>query len=304
MSVIHLPARQPFSFADAIAYLDRTTEEVVDVIDNGAYRRLLHDEHGLSLVEVRCIPNGVEAQTLAGQMSEDDLAAWVTRVFRLNHDRNLYNPDDDLASTLHEHFAAMPVVQTASPFEAMVWAIIAQQITIQFAFRVKRAFVEHFGETLIHQGQAYYAFPTPQRIIELEHQRDLRPLQFSRQKSRYIIALAQAAIDGDLDFHAIATLDDDAASAALQSHLGIGRWTAEYALLRGLGRMDVIPGGDAGLKAAIGVHHQLGRNATEEEVRQAAEPWRPYRGRFGFLIWYSLQYGWFHKARSKQRAGS
>lgn len=304
MTNLQLPARAPFSFADAIAYLDRSTDEPVDIVQDGAYRRLLHGDHGLALVEVRGTPDGVEARTLAGEMPEDELASWVTRVFRLNHDRSTHNPEDELAATLHEHFAAMPVVQTASPFEAMVWAIIAQQITIQFAFRVKRAFVENFGETLIHDGRAYYAFPTPERIIELEHERDLRPLQFSRQKSRYIIALAHAVLDGELDFDAISTLDDDAASAALQTHLGIGRWTAEYALLRGLGRMNVIPGGDAGLKAAIGVHRQLGRNATEEEVRQAAEPWQPYRGRFGFLIWYSLQYGWFHKAKSKQRAGS
>lgn len=310
MSEIWLPAREPFSFNDAISYLNRTPTELVDLVEAGTYRRVLRGADGLALIEIQASSRdgqpGVCARQLAGVLTDDELASWTRRTLRLDSERPLPHEAGPLAKTLYAHFAAMPVVQTATPFEAMVWAIIAQQITITFAFKVKRAFVETFGETLTHDGRVYYAFPSPERIVELDHERDLRPLQFSRQKSRYIIALSNAALDGRLDFAAIACMDDEQASAKLQEHLGIGRWTAEYALLRGLGRMDVIPAGDAGLKAAIGVHQQLGRNATEDEVRQAAASWEPYRGRFGFLIWYSLQHGWFHKAKAsaKQRAGS
>jgi DNA-3-methyladenine glycosylase II len=98
-------------------------------------------------------------------------------------------------------------------------------------------------------------------------------------------------MDGSLDFAQIGAMDDDAATLALQRQLGVGRWTAEYILLRGFGRLDVIPAGDAALKASVGAHLQLGRSATEAEVRALAEHWKPWRGETAFMLWFARQTG-------------
>ncbi len=201
--------------------------------------------------------------------------------------------DEPLAELLRENFEGLPVVQTLTPWEALVWAIIGQQINIAFAYRLKRAFIEQYGAALQHDDRTFHAFPAPEQVARLEHERDLLPIQFSRQKSRYIIAAAQAVLDGSLDFDAIATLDDEAASARLQQQIGIGRWTAEYILLRGFGRLDVIPAGDAALKALVGQHLELGRAATELEVRMLAERWKPWRGETAFMLWFGKQAGLF-----------
>ena len=87
--------------------------------------------------------------------------------------------------------------------------------------------------------------------------------------------------------------------ARLQEQVGIGRWTAEYALLRGYGRRDLIPAGDAGLKAAVGVYLGLPGHASEAQVRELAERWRPYRGELAFMVWFAMNQGWFKRSGSR-----
>jgi DNA-3-methyladenine glycosylase II len=297
MSEIVIPVRPPYRFDLALRYFQRSPDEIVDVVRDGRHYRVFDGGDGPLLIETS--PGGPESQPslavhiLVGNDDGVDLAAALSRLYQAEVDRSSHVHAEPLALKLVQHFNGLPVVQTVSPWEALVWAIIGQQINIAFAYRLKRAFVEAFGERVASNGHVHYRFPTLERIGELEHERDLRPLQFSRQKSRYIIELARSILTGELDFDEIATLDDEAASLALQRQLGVGRWTAEYALLRGFGRRNVIPAGDAALKFAVGRHLGLGRLATEDEVRELAERWRPLRGEIAFLLWFSLQSGWF-----------
>ncbi|MFW6075301.1 MAG: DNA-3-methyladenine glycosylase family protein [Chloroflexota bacterium] len=297
---VWVAAREPFDFRYVLAYFGRSDDEILDVVQQGAHRRVLLEPGETALIEtVESLCDGVagvRARVLSGRISEDELRGHLKRQYQLNGDRSFHRISDPLARELIDSFPGAPTVQAGSPYETLVWAIIGQQINIAFAHRLKRAFVEHFGERLYHNDRTYYAFPRVDVVAGLDHERDLLPLQFSRQKSRYIIGISRAILAGELDFDVIHQTEDEEALDTLRAHLGVGRWTAEYTLLRGLGRRDVIPAGDAGLKAALGVHYGLGRNATEHEVRTAAEAWRPNRGAIGFLIWLSLQYGWFHKA--------
>ena len=75
---------------------------------------------------------------------------------------------------------------------------------------------------------------------------------------------------------------------ALTALRGVGRWTAEYVLMRGLGHEDVIPAADVGLQSAIGRAYGLERKATEREVRELAERWVPHRSHAAFAWWWSL----------------
>jgi DNA-3-methyladenine glycosylase II len=72
---------------------------------------------------------------------------------------------------------------------------------------------------------------------------------------------------------------------ALVAIKGIGRWTAEYLLIRALGFRDAIPAADVGLRKAIGLAYGMGRNATEAEVRTIAEKWHGWRGWASFYFW-------------------
>lgn len=297
MMSVCVPVDQAFRFDLALRYLQRSPDEIVDVVREGRHYRVLPTTAGLTLVEFSQEQDenesAIVARVLTGETDSDTLVQLVDRLYPTSLHAASSNPVEALEIELRNVYRGLPVVQTLTPWEALVWAVIGQQINIAFAYRLKRNFVESFGAGLRHEGEIHHAFPTPERVADLDHERDLRPLQFSRQKSRYIIAAARAVLEGSLDFERIATLDDDAASQALQQQLGIGRWTAEYILLRGFARLDVIPAGDAALKALVGQYLALERSATEEEVRSLAERWKPWRGEMGFMLWFAKHAGFF-----------
>ncbi|MER3421171.1 MAG: DNA-3-methyladenine glycosylase, partial [Chloroflexota bacterium] len=170
-----------------------------------------------------------------------------------------------------------------------VWAIIGQQINVAFAAKLKQALVMRFGRRLLLDGREYRLFPDAETLAGLDHERDLRPLQFSRQKSAYVIGAARAVATGVLDLEALRRVDAEEALARLTQLKGVGRWTAEYVLLRGLGFPDVIPAADGGLRRIIGRAYGLGRSATEAEVRALAARWAPWRAYAAFYWWFTLQ---------------
>ena len=286
-----------FRFDLALQYLQRSPDEILDLVDGERHRRALAGSTATSLIEITIDESGdtrsLRGECLRGQASEAEVLDAMEQIYLAQQASSDHTVDEALGRMLQENLRGLPVVQALTPWEALVWAIIGQQINIAFAYRLKRAFVESFGLSLTYEGETYFAFPDPERVAALEHERDLRPLQFSRQKSRYIIEAARSVVYGELDFDHISGLADDAATDALLTQLGIGRWTAEYILLRGFGRMDVIPAGDAALKAGVGKHLGLGRSASEDEVRELAESWTPRRGEIGFMLWFARQSGLF-----------
>jgi 3-methyladenine DNA glycosylase/8-oxoguanine DNA glycosylase len=132
-------------------------------------------------------------------------------------------------------------------------------------------------------GHEYILTPGPEVVAELDDS-DLLELQFSRQKARYILNLARQVTRGEFDLEELWELSPDQAMERLQGLVGIGRWTAEYVLLRALGQPDAIPAGDVALQQVIGRAYH-GRKATEAEVRVIAEAWAPWRG-YAAMCWW------------------
>lgn len=294
-----IPVTPPFRFDLALCYLQRSPDEIIDLIREERHYRVVPGSRGPALLEISAPDNAdgtsLSVRVLDGEVDPESVQATISTLYQSYATSQGIELTEPLAVKLHRHFRGLPVVQALTPWEALVWAIIGQQINIAFAYRLKRAFVENFGERVAYNGHTYFAFPEPDTVAALEHERHLLPIQFSRQKSRYIIEAARSILNGDLDFERIAQLDDDAASEALQRQLGVGRWTAEYILLRGFGRLNVIPAGDAALKALVGQHQDLGRAANEDEVRSLAERWIPRRGETAFMLWFAKQSGWFKR---------
>jgi DNA-3-methyladenine glycosylase II len=121
---------------------------------------------------------------------------------------------------------------------------------------------------------------TPAAVLALSDE-DLRSLGFSRQKTRYVRAIAEAG----LDYEALRNLPDAEALAALIALTGVGRWTAECYLLMSEGRLDAFPGGDIALQEAIRWADALDARPDERAAYARAEAWRPYRGVAANLLW-------------------
>jgi DNA-3-methyladenine glycosylase II len=113
---------------------------------------------------------------------------------------------------------------------------------------------------------------------------DLRKLGYSQQKARSLIDLARMVTENGLDLEALAPLEDSNALERLTALRGVGRWTAEYTLLRGLGRIHVFPGDDVGVRNRLKDWMRVARPLDYEGVRRLLNRWKPYGG----LIYFHL----------------
>jgi len=179
-----------------------------------------------------------------------------------------------------------------SLFEMAVTAVTEQQISMAAAYQIRTRLVEAFGDPIAvptaEEGKAtYYAFPEPDRLVSLSTEA-LRACGLSVRKAEYILGLAQAVAGGDVDLDGLAGRSDEDVRAVLTDLRGFGPWSADYILLRGLGRVDCVPASDLGVRTVVGGLLGEGSRMDAEEVRSLLAPFEPYRGLAAF---YLLRYG-------------
>jgi DNA-3-methyladenine glycosylase II len=280
------------------------------VVEDGAYERAVRIGGRPRLLRVHG-DGDVEHPTLEVTLPDgpvaaaelDEAAALVARAFRVDEDPRPLEQraaQDSVFGDLVARVRGLRALVMPTPFESLTWAIIGQQINVAFAYKLKRVLVERYGERLALGGREYFLFPDPERLASIEPE-ELRPRQFSGQKSRYIVDLARAVAGGQLDLESFAKLPAEEARAALVELRGVGRWTAEYVLMRGLAFRDELPAADVGLQVAAGRLYGLAVRPTEPELRTLAEPWAGWRTYYAFYLWFTLAPGLEH---GEPRAGS
>lgn len=192
---------------------------------------------------------------------------------------------------LLERFGPLRIVRTPDLYEALLVTVIGQQVSVQAAQSVRRRLIRNMG-TRVTVGsiprEEYYLYPTPRQLLEADESM-LRQQGVSRQKSVYLREIAARAEAGELDRAAFADLSDEDAIERLCEIKGVGRWTAEIALMRGLGRPDVFAGGDLGLQAAVQELWGMKERPSENALRNIAERWRGWRSYAAFYLWMTLQ---------------
>lgn len=150
--------------------------------------------------------------------------------------------DDEMLAAIVPKLAGFRPSLTPDPFEMLVGAIVAQQVSLYSAFAIRNRLIERFG---VQVGSAW-SFPARDALAR-SSEADLLALGFSRRKAEYVIGLAQA----DIDLDALASLSDDDVKARLTALRGIGEWTAEWFLARHLARPHAWPAGDLALRKAV-----------------------------------------------------
>jgi DNA-3-methyladenine glycosylase II len=162
------------------------------------------------------------------------------------------------------------------PFEMLVGAISAQQVNLTFAFATRARLVRRYGTPIVFDGVTVHAFPTPAVLADVPAAA-LREMQFSQRKAEYIVGLARELDAGPLDLAALAGAPDEEIVTGLTAIRGLGRWTAEWFLARALGRPDVCPADDLGVRRAVEALCFGGRGRDAAAVRRRARAWRPHR---------------------------
>ena len=158
-------------------------------------------------------------------------------------------------------------------FEALTNAITCQQITLTAGLRILGRLADACGARL---GDVV-SFPLPENVTELSAG-DLIGLGYSRQKARAMVELSALTIQGELDRSVIAELTNEDAVERLRQLFGVGRWSAEYALLRGDGRLGIFPGDDVGVRKHLEQWLGLERRLDYAGVSRVLETWQPFGG--------------------------
>ena len=189
----------------------------------------------------------------------------------------LASRDDDLRAIVARH--GRPPLWSREPgFATLVRIILEQQISLSSAQAAYDRLEQVAGEV------------EPMALLELGGA-GMRAVGQTRQKSRYLTALAEAITSGGLDLDALERADEEEVSAKLMAVLGIGRWSADIYLLMALRRPDVWPSGDIALAAAMRAVKGLPARPGPDRMVALAEAWRPWRAAAARLLWHAYLSG-------------
>jgi DNA-3-methyladenine glycosylase II len=235
-------------------------------------------------------PNAVRTYG-GGQLSlarlEEAVAAEVAKQFSTELDLLPFYAlaaSDPVLRRLVVHFHGMRIPQAPRVFETLISAIIEQQVNLSFAHKVKKALIETYGRTVEYEGRRYSAFPEP-AALAITTPRELRRLQVSGPKARYIIGISRLALDGTLDLENLRHVEPALAHKKLLEQKGVGNWTAQYVGLRALGHLDCLPAADVGLQKVVRHFYRLRKPPTAQRVEKLARAWQGWRSYATFYLW-------------------
>ena len=169
----------------------------------------------------------------------------------------------------------------ADPFDAIVRAIVGQQITLGFAATLRRRLIKRVSSEI---AEGIFAPPTPAQVAALDVA-DLTALSFSAAKARYLIGAAQAIVAGSLQLDALAHTSATRLERTLLGVHGIGPWSAHYLMMRSYGFLDCVPVGDTGLTAGLQRFFALKARPDKRETLDLMTHFRPYRSLATFHLW-------------------
>lgn len=166
----------------------------------------------------------------------------------------------------------------SNPFDSLIQSIISQQLSGKAANAIYKRFLNYYSG----------AFPTPEQIISTSNEIFRAQIGLSYKKTEYIKDLSSRVINGQLNLALLLEMSDEEIIAELVKVKGIGRWTAEMFLIFCLGREDVIPVGDLGVRKAIQKLYNLPQLPEPSSILTISLPWRPYRSIATWYLWKSL----------------
>ncbi len=276
--------------------LRRRAHNAVDRFDGLWYRRTLDLDTGPVAVGVRQRGSASHPElevTIQGGAAvvADETAALVQsslgRILGLEVDLTGFYQmarGDAGINDLADRFRGLRPPRFPTLFEALVNAVVCQQVSLVVGIHLLNRLAASFGAAAPPSlSGAGWAAPAPERIAEASLE-SLRELGLSRAKSQALAGCAAAVLEGDLDPMALDRLGDDEARERLCELPGIGRWSAEYVLLRGLGRCQVLPGDDAGARNSLRRRFGLSASAGYDDVRRLTAAWQPFAGMVYFHL--------------------
>jgi DNA-3-methyladenine glycosylase II len=282
-----IEASGPFRLDLTAWALRRNARNTVDRWGTATYERVLSLAGGPVAMSVTQVA-GPDAPRLSAvltgrqidQPAEELVRRTLDRLVGLSVDLSQFAAmaaPDPLLGPLAARMRGLKPPRFATVFEALINGIACQQLSLAVGIELLNRLAVDRGRAVSDAPDDSWTFPDPEELAPLDTD-DIKRHGFSTTKARTIIEVAQAVVADRLDLEALQRLEDGAAMERLTSLRGIGRWTAEYVLLRGLGRLHIFPGDDVGAHNKL--RHLFGIDTAldYDNVHKLVARWHPYAG--------------------------
>lgn len=285
-----IPIPHNFSFQECLWFLDRNYDECLHEVRQESVRKLLSIDNISTLVEILEEDNFLIIKVLTGESPENEIIEFVKNWFDIDRDLTdfyqLLSQDSEL-SYMNLDYNGLRLLGIPNLFESLCWSIIGQQINLTFAYKLKRKMTEAFGTKLTYENNDYCLFPSPEIVANLQVS-DLMPMQFSTRKAEYLIEIAKQFVSGNISKSKLEQMTTPEAIKALVSIRGIGEWTANYALMKSLKRLECVTYGDVGLYNALFALKGFPKRPTREQLDTFFENFKNWEAYTVFYLWRSL----------------
>lgn len=293
MKSISITPPEEFSYDLALAFLKRSPRELLHYVVDERIEKAIRINDRIVVFSIQHHQGKLVVSALNGKTNEEEEQAIIQYIREwLDLDTDLKPfyamcAKDRLLKPLITNYYGYRIVGQPDLFESIVWAIIGQQINLQFAYTLKQRFVENFGQAVQVNGKDYYLFPAPGVVAKLSAE-ELLAHQFSRQKAAYVIAVGKAFDSGVISKEIIGQMPFDDAKIFLMKVKGIGNWTANYALMKTFRHANAFPLEDAGVHNAIRILKKLDKKPTLDEVRKVFRKYKGWEAYATLYLWKSL----------------
>jgi AraC family transcriptional regulator of adaptative response / DNA-3-methyladenine glycosylase II len=282
---IHLPA--DYRTREVLAFFGRDKKGMSEHVSSDGFVKCFEAGGQAVVVEVEFRGQSAICRTDAGCAYAAHRA--VLRMLGFESDAAAFERqfadntgEGDAIAGLFRQQRGLRIPCTPDTWEALGWAIMGQQISLQAAVTLRRGLIGALGRA--HQS-GLRAFPTAEAVagVDVEF---LRGLKFSGSKAEYLLAVARAVVSEGVPLDRLRQLSAHHAARLLGGIRGVGPWTIQYVFLRGAGFADCLPAGDAGL--ARGLAGLSGERPDEAGVRQVLGRFAPFRSLAACHVWASL----------------
>ncbi|MPZ98183.1 MAG: DNA-3-methyladenine glycosylase 2 family protein [Dehalococcoidia bacterium] len=235
---------------------------------------------GLPRLRVTCrLPAGRCSDTIGARAGEHSMSTRRLRFSPAKAYRHLAAADPVVGDLIERHGPYRPR-PSGQPYHSLLRAILYQQLAGNAAAAIERRL-----HAIYDTGERP---PTPTELLATTDEA-FRGAGVSRQKAGYLRDLAQHMVDGSLDFTDIEGLTDDEVVTRLTAVKGVGEWTAHMFLMFQLGRPDVLPVGDLGVRKGMQVAYGLDEAPTPARALEIGGPWAPYRSVGSWYMWRAAE---------------
>lgn len=282
----------PFDF-DLSARIFSDGDDRIQSYEAGAYRQAVRLNGKPALLTLRST-GSVDRPELILNLAPDEAFSdedaikaerLISTIFNLQFDLNRFYQavaHDRTMARIANLLRGLKGPSTPTAFEALIDSVIEQQISLVAAWSIQRRLILAFGDRLDWNGKTYFIFPRPERLAQATTEQ-LRRLGLSGRKSEYVHGIAVLVAEG-LDLEALKVKDEVEIIEELTGIRGVGVWTAEMTMVRGMQKFDAFPADDLGLRRVISHYYYRDRKITAEEARHTAGFWKGWRGVASFYL--------------------